>query len=57
MEPYSYNHQYLAYGFGGIPRHMGMNAVSHCFNLNGQELPQVNGVQGILDAYEYSLYQ
>jgi len=57
LEPYSYNHQYLAYGFGGIPRHMGMNAVSHCFNLNGQELPQVNGVQGILDAYEYSLYQ
>lgn len=56
LEPYSYNHRYTCYGFGGIPRYLGTNQVSHCFHLNGQENPEVDGVQGIMDAYQFSLF-
>ena len=55
LELYDYNKQYPCYGFGGIPRYSGSNKVSHCFHLNGQEDPEVFGVQGIMDAYQFSL--
>ena len=57
LEPYSENKMYPWFGFGGIPRYAGMNQVSHWFNLNGSESPEVQGVQGILEAYQFSLLQ
>jgi Copine len=35
LEPYAYNNEFLAFGFGGIPRFMGQSSVNHCFNLSG----------------------
>lgn len=35
VEPYAMNQQFATFGFGGVPRFLGSNAVSHCFNLNG----------------------
>jgi len=47
---------YPAFGFGGInPATM---SVSHCFALNGDESsPGVQGVRGVLDAYQLALTQ
>lgn len=44
------------YGFGGkIPNHPN-DMPSHCFALNGDVFhPEVNGVEGILNAYYNSL--
>ncbi|CAI2365621.1 unnamed protein product [Moneuplotes crassus] len=55
LELYDYNRQYPCYGFGGIPRYSGSNQVSHCFHLNGLEDPEVDGVNGILESYQFSL--
>ena len=33
---------FQVFGFGGIPRYMGLKAVNHCFALNGEPLnPEV----------------
>lgn len=55
LEPYDSDKQFPVFGFGAKPRFWGINTVSHCFHLNGQENPEVNGVQGILEAYRYAL--
>ena len=55
LEAYDYNRQYPCFGFGGIPRYSGSNVVSHCFHLNGNEDPEVEGVEGIMQAYHFSL--
>ena len=56
LELYDYNRQYPCYGFGGIPRYLGKNEVDHAFHLNGKEDPEVDGVEGILEAYQFSLF-
>jgi len=35
LEAYDYDRTFPVFGFGGIPRYMGMNQTSHCFALNG----------------------
>jgi len=35
LEPYDSDKMFACFGFGGIPRHMGFNEVSHCFPLHG----------------------
>jgi hypothetical protein len=55
LEPYDHDRQFPVFGFGAKPRFMGIDQVLHCFNLNGQENPQVYGVQGILEAYRNAL--
>lgn len=35
VEPYDPNALFSTFGFGGIPKHMGQTATSHCFPLNG----------------------
>ena len=35
IEPYDFDKNFPVFGFGGMPRHMGINAVSHCFAVNG----------------------
>ena len=48
---------YPVYGFGGkIPNSPDMGSASHCFALNGDIFyPEVNGMQGVLNAYFASL--
>lgn len=49
---------FATFGFGGIPRHMGINSVSHCFPLNGNPVdPRIQGVQNIVQAYRSTLPQ
>jgi copine 5/8/9 len=55
LELYDHDRKYPCYGFGGIPRYSGSNVVSHCFHLNGAENPQVDGIEGILESYQFSL--
>ena len=58
IEPYDSDAMFPVFGFGGIPRHMGINGVSHCFAVNGNSAnPQINGVQGILETYQSTLRQ
>ncbi|CAI2386988.1 unnamed protein product [Moneuplotes crassus] len=55
LEVYRYNcPQYPCYGFGGIPKYVDKRKVSHCFHLNGEIEPEVDGVERILDAYQLS---
>ena len=35
VEPYDSDKNFPVFGFGGIPRHMGISGVSHCFAVNG----------------------
>lgn len=45
VEPYDYDKMFPVFGFGGIPRHMNNNNVSHCFALNGNAAdPNIAGV-------------
>jgi len=55
LEPYDSDRRFPVFGFGAKPRFMGSNEVSHCFHLNGQENPEVEGVQGILAAYRNAM--
>jgi hypothetical protein len=56
LEPYDHNRQFPVFGYGAIPRYMGIDDISHCFNLNGQANPEVYGVEGILKAYRDAIY-
>jgi hypothetical protein len=47
VEPYAMNSEFACFGFGGIPRFMGSNAVSHCFNLSGQADPRILGLDQV----------
>ena len=52
VEPYDLDKSFPVFGFGGIPRHIGINAVSHCFAMNGNPAnPEIIGIQGIVQAY------
>jgi len=56
LEPYDSDRNFPVFGFGAKPRFCGIEQVSHCFPLNGQENPEVEGVQGILEAYRNAMY-
>ena len=56
LEPYDFDKSFPVYGFGGIPRFMGVNQVNHCFPLNGNsQNPEVFSIQGILQLYRQNL--
>lgn len=58
LEPYDQARMFATFGFGGIPRHMGLNSVSHCFPVNGSPAdPRIQGVGGVLQAYRGTLPQ
>lgn len=58
LEPYDNDMAFPVFGFGGIPRHMNINAVSHCFALNGDPAnPNIIGIQNIVSMYKQSLSQ
>ena len=44
VEPYDHDKSFPVFGFGGIPRHMGINNVNHCFAVNGNPSnPEIPG--------------
>lgn len=51
IEPYDHDGKFSAYGFGARPDPK--LAVSHCFPL--AETPEVDGIQGIMNAYTIAL--
>ena len=58
LEVYDYDANFPTFGFGGVPKHLGLKATSHCFALNGNPNdPNIHGVNGILQAYQNTLSQ
>ena len=58
LAPYDADQLFPVYGFGGIPlllNGMPNNSVSHCFNINFQENPEIHGIDNILNIYRQSL--
>lgn len=56
LEPYDSDRMFPTFGFGGIPRYMGANAVSHCFAMNGTPAnPEIYSVQNIVQCYRDKL--
>ena len=57
VEPYDDDKSFPFFGFGGIPRHIGINGVNHCFAINGNpgnpEIP--GGIQNVLATYRQTL--
>ena len=54
---YDFDQLFPVYGFGGIPlcpQNPG-NMVSHCFNINFKNDPNINGINNILKTYRESL--
>jgi len=52
VEPYDADKSFPVFGFGGIPRHMGINSTSHCFALNGNAAnPEIFGIANIIETY------
>ena len=52
IEPYDFDRSFPVYGFGGIPRHMGIDSVSHCFPINGDiQNPSIVSIEGIRQMY------
>ena len=54
---YDYDQLFPVYGFGGIPRspYNPTGSVDHCFNVNFQKDPNINGIENIIKAYRESL--
>ena len=54
VEPYDLDKSFPVFGFGGVPRHMGIGYVSHCFPLNGNPTnPEIaGGVFAIVNTYK-----
>lgn len=56
LECYDSDKSFPVYGFGGVPRFMGANHVSHCFPLNGKlDNPEIVGTEGIINEYKQKL--
>ncbi len=54
---YDFDQLFPVYGFGGIPKIPGYpaNIVSHCFNINFQNDPNIRGINNIIETYRQSL--
>jgi len=54
---YDYDKLFPVYGFGGIPfgQSFSPNMVSHCFNINFQQDPNIKGIDNILRIYRESV--
>ena len=54
LVPYDSDQKIPCFGFGAkLPP--AYDRAHHCFPLNGKDDPEVNGIQGIVDAYKYTL--
>ena len=44
------------FGYGGVPTHMGVQSVSHCFPVNGNPgNPEVPGIAGVVAVYKSTI--
>ena len=50
---YDFDQRFPVYGFGGIPPNS--NKVSHCFNINFDDNPEIQTVENIIKKYKESL--
>ena len=58
VEPYDNDRSFPFFGFGGIPRHMGINGISHCFAINGNPSnPEIQTMMGVIQTYRETLPQ
>lgn len=56
VEPYDSDRSFPVFGFGGIPRHLGVNSVNHCFAMNGNPGdPSITGISNIVHTYRQTL--
>ena len=56
VEPYDSDRSFPVYGFGGVPTHMGIRTVNHCFPINGVlEAPEIIGIDQIVACYRATL--
>lgn len=56
VEPYDSDRSFPVFGFGGIPRHLGLNSVNHCFAMNGNPSdPNITGIEQIVQCYRQTL--
>lgn len=56
VEPYDLDKSFPVFGFGGIPRHLGINSVNHCFAMNGNpHNPEILGIAEIVRMYRSTL--
>jgi len=56
VEPYDFDKMFPVIGFGGVPKHMGMKDVSHCFPVNGNPgNPEVQGIAGVVATYKSTI--
>jgi hypothetical protein len=56
IEPYDSDKSFPTFGFGGVPRYMGVNSTSHCFALNGNPSnPDIMGIENIVNTYRQTL--
>ena len=56
LEPYDADRAFPFYGFGGIPKYMGLTSVNHCFPLTGNvAAPDIFGIQNVMGAYAQTL--
>ena len=56
VAPYDSDLMFPVFGFGGVPRHCGINDVSHCFALNGNPSnPSIYGIENIVQTYRQTL--
>ena len=51
---YDEDQKFPVYGFGGIPPN-NSNEVSHCFNINLEDNPDIDGLENIIPIYKKSL--
>ena len=51
---YDEDQKFPVYGFGGIPPN-NSNQVSHCFNINFENNPDIDGLENIIPIYKKSL--
>jgi len=52
---YDYDNQFPVYGFGGIPQNSNSNKVSHCFNINFDNNPEIQTIDNVIKKYRESL--
>lgn len=56
LEPYDSDRCFPVFGFGGIPKHMGLSETSHCFPMNGNiKNPEIPGIDTIVAEYRRTL--
>lgn len=58
LEEYANDKSFPVFGFGGIPRHLKLVTVSHCFAVNGnKDSPFIRGIETVVKTYKDTLHK